>query len=257
MNAALLLETAAALMVDGKGLLTMNESIGTRNRRFASTDGAGGLSRTARPTPGSPSGRRSSPSATGLPTDACISANAHALARYAALCQVAALVPIVEPEALMGGDHTLERCEQVTRETLLRVFEGLDRQDVLLKAMILKPNMVLPGLTSKVQVDARTVATAIVSCPSRTVPPAVAGITFFSGGRSGEAATERLDAMHRPFAAVEAHRPWPLTFSFGRALQEPALVAGVAGPQTPPKQSVPARRIEPALLVTQLLDLVP
>ena len=159
----------------------------------------------------------------GLPTRACIAANADALARYAALCQEASLVPIVEPEVLMEGEHTLERCRDVTRETLVRTFEALDRQGVLLEGMILKPNMVVPGLSCPVQVDAEAVADATLTCLLRTVPAAVAGIAFLSGGQSGELATERLGAMHRHPASRAARRPWPLTFSFGRALQEPGL----------------------------------
>ena len=159
----------------------------------------------------------------GLPTRACIAANAHALARYAALCQEATLVPIVEPEVLMDGDHTLDRCREVTRETLLRTFDQLDRQGVTLEGMILKPNMVVPGLACPVQVDAVAVADATVTCLLRAVPAAVAGIAFLSGGQSGELASERLDAMHRQPASPAARRPWPLSFSFGRALQEPAL----------------------------------
>ena len=158
----------------------------------------------------------------GLPTRACIAVNAHALARYAALCQEAALVPIVEPEVLMDGDHTLERCREVTQEALLRTFEELDRQGVLLEGMILKPNMVVPGLACPVQEDVATVAAATLTCLLRSVPRAVAGIAFLSGGQSGELATQRLAAMHRQ-PTDAAPQPWPLSFSFGRALQEPAL----------------------------------
>ncbi len=159
----------------------------------------------------------------GLPSRACIAVNAHALARYAALCQEAAMVPIVEPEVLMDGDHTLERCREVTEETLLRTFDELERQGVMPEGMILKPNMVLPGLACPVQADAVAVADATVACLLRAVPAAVAGIAFLSGGQSGEQASERLDAMHRSTASQGSRRPWPLSFSFGRALQEPAL----------------------------------
>jgi fructose-bisphosphate aldolase class I len=133
------------------------------------------------------------------------------------------MVPIVEPEVLMDGDHTLERCREVTREMLLRTFHELERQGVMLEGMILKPNMVVPGLACPTQVDAGAVADATVTCLLRAVPAAVAGIAFLSGGQSGERASERLDAMHRPPVSHRSPRPWPLTFSFGRALQEPAL----------------------------------
>lgn len=159
----------------------------------------------------------------GLPTLACIDANAHALARYAALCQEAMLVPIVEPEVLMDGDHTLERCAGITHELLLRVFDQLDRQGVVLEAMILKPNMVLPGLSSAPQPDASVIAEATLTCLLRSVPAAVAGIAFLSGGQSAELASARLNAMHLSLSPMR--RPWPLSFSFGRALQQPVLVA--------------------------------
>jgi fructose-bisphosphate aldolase class I len=159
----------------------------------------------------------------GLPGRACIAANAHALARYAALCQEALLVPIVEPEVLMDGDHTLARCAEVTHDVLHQVFEQLDQQGVLLEGMILKPNMVLPALDCPVQNGIATVADATLACLLRSVPAAVAGIAFLSGGQTGELASARLSAMHGPKAAARGPRPWPVTFSFGRALQEPAL----------------------------------
>jgi len=159
----------------------------------------------------------------GLPTPACIEVNAHALARYAALCQEATLVPIVEPEVLMDGDHTLERCRSVTEDVLHRVFDQLRLQDVMLEAMILKPNMVLPGLTCATQESVDRVAAATVKSLLRVVPAAVAGIAFLSGGQSGELASARLNAMHGPFGLSPMQAPWPLTFSFGRALQQPAL----------------------------------
>ena len=111
----------------------------------------------------------------------------------------------------------------MTRETLLRVFDELDRQDVMLEGMILKPNMVVPGMACPTQVDAATVAEATLTCLLRSVPAAVAGIAFLSGGQSAEQASERLDAMHRIAASAATRRPWPLTFSFGRALQDRAL----------------------------------
>ena len=159
----------------------------------------------------------------GLPTPACIEVNAHALARYAALCQEATLVPIVEPEVLMDGDHTLARCRSVTEDVLHRVFDQLRLQGVMLEAMILKPNMVLPGLTCATQESVDVVAAATVKSLLRVVPAAVAGIAFLSGGQSGELASARLNAMQGSFGLPTVQAPWPLTFSFGRALQQPAL----------------------------------
>jgi fructose-bisphosphate aldolase class I len=154
------------------------------------------------------------------PSRACIEANAHALARYAALCQEAGLVPIVEPEVLMTGAHTLARCAQVTDEVLHEVFVQLHTQGVVLEAMLLKPNMILPGLDCPTPVSVDVVAAATVECLRRAVPAAVAGIAFLSGGQSGDLATARLAAMNSPaFAPL----PWPIAFSFGRAIQEPAL----------------------------------
>jgi fructose-bisphosphate aldolase class I len=156
----------------------------------------------------------------GLPTAACIDANAHALARYAALCQEAGIVPIVEPEVLMDGDHTLARCAEVTEETLHVVFQELNGQAVVLEGMILKPNMVLPGLKCPQQESVEAVAQATVTSFLRTVPAAVAGVAFLSGGQSPQLASARLNAMNRDFSA---RLPWALTFSFSRALQQPAL----------------------------------
>jgi fructose-bisphosphate aldolase, class I len=158
---------------------------------------------------------------TRLPTHACIQANAHALARYAALCQEAGLVPIIEPEVLMEGAHTQARCQDVTEAVLRSVFEQMVQQDVLLEAFILKPNMVTAGLTCSRQDSAAEVADATLECLLRTVPAAVPGIAFLSGGQSGAQATSRLNAMH----ANHDRRalPWKLTFSFARALQNPAL----------------------------------
>lgn len=153
-----------------------------------------------------------------IPSRGCIEANAHALARYAALCQEAGLVPIVEPEVLMAGAHTLEQCGEVTAKVLQTVFYQLYSQRVMLEGIILKPNMVLPGLTCSQPASVEEVAEATVQCLLRTVPAAVSGIAFLSGGQSGELASAHLNAMNLRFKA-----PWALTFSFGRAIQQPAL----------------------------------
>jgi fructose-bisphosphate aldolase class I len=158
----------------------------------------------------------------GLPSRGCIEANAHALARYAALCQEAGLVPIVEPEVLMDGDHTLERCRDVTEAVLRAVFDELAVQRVMLEGMLLKPNMVLAGEACADQRSVDDVADATIGCFLRTVPAAVPGITFLSGGQSAELASARLNAMNRKYAA---RLPWALSFSFARAIQQPALEA--------------------------------
>jgi fructose-bisphosphate aldolase class I len=158
----------------------------------------------------------------GLPSRACIDVNALALARYAALCQEAGVVPIVEPEVLMDGSHSLARCAQVTEEVLREVFAQLNAQGVLLEGMLLKPNMVLPGQGSQVQDSVEAVADATVACLLRTVPAAVAGVAFLSGGQSAQLASARLAAMNTRF---KSRLPWPLTFSFSRAVQQPALDA--------------------------------
>ena len=154
------------------------------------------------------------------PSRGCIEANAHALARYAGLCQEAGLVPIVEPEVLMDGDHSLERCSAVTQAVLHAVFDQLDTQRVMLEGMLLKPNMVLPGLAAVDQGSVDQVADATVHCFLRTVPAAVPGIAFLSGGQSAELASARLNAMNLRFAG---RLPWALAFSFARAIQQPAL----------------------------------
>lgn len=156
----------------------------------------------------------------GIPSRGCIEANAQALARYAALCQEAGLVPIVEPEVLMDGSHTLERCREVTEEVLRTVFSQLYSQRVLLEGMLLKPNMVLPGVTCPRQESVDEVADTTVSCLLRAVPAAVPGIAFLSGGQSGELASARLNAMNVRF---KSRLPWALAFSFARAIQQPAL----------------------------------
>ncbi len=157
--------------------------------------------------------------ADGLPSDACLAANADGLALYAALCQEAGLVPIVEPEVLMDGDHSLERCAEVTGAVLDVVFARLRRQGVQLEGMLLKPNMVLPGDNHPQKASTEAVADATVACLRQHVPAAVGGIAFLSGGQTGPEATARLNAMHVRHLSL----PWPLTFSYGRAIQEPAL----------------------------------
>jgi fructose-bisphosphate aldolase class I len=156
----------------------------------------------------------------GIPSQACIEANAQALARYAASCQEAGLVPIVEPEVLMDGEHTLEQCASVTENVLHSVFCHLYTHRVRLEEMILKPNMVLPGLTCPAQELVNAVADATVRSLLRVVPAAVPGIAFLSGGQSGELASARLNAMNVRF---KLRLPWVLTFSFARAIQQPAL----------------------------------
>lgn len=156
----------------------------------------------------------------GIPSRGCIEANAQALARYAALCQEAGLVPIVEPEVLMDGDHSLERCFKITEKVLRAVFSHLYTQRVQLGCMLLKPNMVLPGLACPMQETVDEVADATVRCLLRSVPAAVPGIAFLSGGQSGELASARLNAMNTRFAQ---HLPWEMAFSFARAIQQPAL----------------------------------
>ena len=156
----------------------------------------------------------------GIPSKACIDANAHALARYAALCQEAGLVPIVEPEILMDGDNTLERCFEVTEQVLRKVFNQINKQGVLLEGMLLKPNMVVPGLLSPKQDGVDEIADATVKCLLRTVPAAVPGIVFLSGGQTSELASARLNSMNARYAG---QLPWKLSFSYGRAIQQPAL----------------------------------
>jgi fructose-bisphosphate aldolase class I len=156
----------------------------------------------------------------GIPSRGCIESNANALARYAALCQEAGLVPLVEPEVLMNGEHTLEQCCKITEEVLRAVFSQLYTQGVMLEGMILKPNMVLPGLACPKQESVDVVADATVRCFLRAVPAAVPGIAFLSGGQSGELASARLNSMNIRF---RSRMPWALAFSFARAIQQPAL----------------------------------
>src|SRR5216684_2374552 len=154
----------------------------------------------------------------GIPSEYCLWTNAHALARYAALSQEAGLVPIVEPEVLMDGDNTIERCEEVTAATLQEVFTQLRAHRVLLEGMLLKPNMVVPGKGCPQQASVDAVAEATVRCFCQMIPAAVPGIVFLSGGQSAKRATEHLNAMN----ALGEH-PWTLSFSYGRALQGPVL----------------------------------
>jgi fructose-bisphosphate aldolase class I len=153
-----------------------------------------------------------------LPGRACLEANAHALARFAALSQEAGLVPIVEPEVLMDGDHSMERHFEVTEAILKAVFQSLFEHRVRLEAMLLKPNMVLAGKECSQQASVAEVAAATLRCMLRTVPAAVPGIVFLSGGQSDVLATEHLNALNQL-----AKAPWELSFSFGRALQAPTL----------------------------------
>lgn len=154
----------------------------------------------------------------GTPTTACVEANNHALARYAGLCQEAGLVPMVEPEVLMDGNHGIEECYEVTEATLRSLFNHLYEQDVLLEGTILKASMVISGKDNDNRADVQEVARATVHCLLNSVPAALAGVVFLSGGQGDEEATAHLDAMNRL-----GHFPWPLSFSYGRALQHPSL----------------------------------
>ncbi len=156
-----------------------------------------------------------------IPSRACLVANAHALARYAALCQEAGLVPIVEPEVLMDGTHTIERSYEVTHAAQQLVFEHLAEQDVVLEGMVLKPNMVVSAYECPQRAGVAEVAQQTIRCLKSTVPPQVPGIAFLSGGQTDEEATEHLNAMNGLGEAL----PWRLTFSYGRALQQAAMQA--------------------------------
>jgi fructose-bisphosphate aldolase class I len=162
-----------------------------------------------------------------FPTNACIAANAHALARYAALCQEQDIVPIVEPEVLMDGTHTIERCEEVTGRVLQAVFAALFEQGVSLEGMVLKPNMVVAGSGSSQQTSVEEVAGTTLHCLRRHVPPAVPGIAFLSGGQQDVLATRHLNAISR----ADGPKPWALTFSYGRALQDAALATWGGKPE--------------------------
>jgi len=156
----------------------------------------------------------------GIPSWGCIEANAHALARYAALCQAEGLVPVVEPEVVMDGDHTLETCCEVTERVLRAVFSELFTQRVVLEGMVLKPNMVLPAMSTSIHPTLDEVADATVNCFLQSVPAAVPAIAFLSGGQPAELASARLNAMNARF---KSRLPWELAFSFARAIQQPAL----------------------------------
>jgi fructose-bisphosphate aldolase class I len=166
----------------------------------------------------------------GIPTETCLSVNAHALARYAALAQEAGLVPIVEPEVLMDGDHTLERSFDVTSRAQRAVFEALEEQRVALDGILLKPNMVLAGYDCPEQVGVEDVAAATLRCLRLEVPSEVPGIVFLSGGQSDELATEHLNAI----ASASGPKPWALSFSYGRALQAAAQHAWAGRPENVP-----------------------
>jgi fructose-bisphosphate aldolase, class I len=161
----------------------------------------------------------------GIPTRYAVDTNAEALARYAALCQEASITPIVEPEVLMDGDHTIERCEEVTNMVLERVFAHLDAARIVLEGMVLKPNMVIAGKKSAKQSSPEQVAEATVRTLKRHVPSAVPGIAFLSGGQSPSDATHHLSLMN-----AAGPLPWALTFSYGRALQDAALKAWGGAP---------------------------
>jgi fructose-bisphosphate aldolase, class I len=156
-----------------------------------------------------------------LPSRASVIGNAHALGRYAALCQEQHLVPIVEPEVLMDGDHSIERCEEVAAAVLQAVFGALSEQHVVLECMLLKPNMVVPGKESSRPASVQEVAIATLRCFRRHVPAAVQGIVFLSGGQEERVATVHLNAINR----LPGPKPWTISFSYGRALQDPALEA--------------------------------
>ena len=156
----------------------------------------------------------------GIPTDACINANVHALARYAALCQDAGIVPVVEPEVLMDGNHTLQRCYDVTEKVLRALFNQLYLQKIFLEGMLLKPNMIIAGKDAASQDSIDEIAKATVGCLLESVPAAVPGIAFLSGGQSPQQASEHLNAMNKNF---KSRLPWVLTFSFSRAIEHPAI----------------------------------
>ena len=155
-----------------------------------------------------------------IPSDACIYSNAHSLARYASICQSNGLVPIVEPEVLMNGTHTIETCYEVTKRTLNVVFEQLIMHQVLLEGIVLKPNMIISALDNPNQANVEKVADMTFNCLEKCVPAEVGGIAFLSGGQSSDLASEHLNCMNNKYSN---QMPWNLTFSYGRALQQDAL----------------------------------
>lgn len=157
----------------------------------------------------------------GIPSRNCILTNSHALARFAALSQEAGLVPIVEPEVLMDGDHSADRCYEVTEETLREVFYQLAINDVNMEGVLLKPNMVLSGKSANSRVDTNEVGRLTISCFKRTVPASVPGIVFLSGGQTDQEATANLDSINK--VGIEMGAPWQLSFSYGRGLQAAPL----------------------------------
>ena len=182
----------------------------------------------------------------GIPTSFAIEANAHALARYAALCQENDIVPIVEPEVLMDGDHSIDRCAEVTERVLERVFDQLFEHRILLEGMVLKPNMVISGKKAANRAPPQTVAEATVRVLKRHVPPAVPGIAFLSGGQSPAEATLHLSLINQL-----GPLPWSITFSYGRALQDEALKAwGGAGANFAAGQKEFLRRAKLTALAT-------
>lgn len=175
-----------------------------------------------------------------IPSEACIFANAHALARYAALCQEADIVPIVEPEVLIDGDHSIERCYEVTETTLEEVFEELAHQGVAPEGAILKASMVIAGKKAAKQSSVEEVADATLRVLNATVPKNLAGVVFLSGGQGDEQATAHLDAMNRSTlltAGQTDKQPWPLSFSYSRAIQNPVLKIWAADPKANVKKA--------------------
>ena len=158
----------------------------------------------------------------GIPTQACIHVNAHALSRYAALCQEADIVPIVEPEVLMDGGHSIDTCHEVSQMTFAKVFEELDKQSIYLEGIVLKPNMIVSGMECSDQAGVEEVADRTVECLKAILPADVPGCAFLSGGQSNEHATAHLNMMN---AKHGNSLPWNLTFSYGRALQASSLKA--------------------------------
>ena len=162
-----------------------------------------------------------------LPSETCVRVNAHALGRYAAICQEQGIVPIIEPEVLMDGAHTIDRCFSVTTTVLHAVFDALYEQRVLLEGMLLKPNMIVSGRSCPTQASIAEVADATLRCLLRHVPAAVPGIVFLSGGQSDIVATQHLNAIN----STPGSRPWKITFSYGRALQDLALATWLGSSQ--------------------------